>query len=190
MFPFLTNRLSPELNLGIHWRSSLWILSYSFSFERICRKIMKFSPPKSSKTVLETVVQLLSRVGLCNPMDCSMPGFPVFHYLPDFAQTHVHWVSDAIQPSHPLLSPSPAFNLSQHQGRLFARGGQSTGVSASASIFPMNIWGWLVLGLTGLISLLPMGLPRVFSSTTIGKHQFLAAQASLWSNSHIHTWLL
>ena len=49
-------------------------------------------------------------------MDCSMPGFPVFHYLPDFAQTHVHWVSDAIQPSHPLLSPSPAFNLSQHQG--------------------------------------------------------------------------
>ena len=50
------------------------------------------------------------------PMDCSMPGFPVLHYLLEFAQTHVRWVNDAIQPSHPLLSPSPAFNLSQPQG--------------------------------------------------------------------------
>ena len=56
-------------------------------------------------------------VTLCDPMDCSIPGFPVFQYLPQFAQTHVHWVSDAIQPPHPLSSPSPpAFNLSQHQG--------------------------------------------------------------------------
>ena len=54
---------------------------------------------------------------LCNPMDCSTPGFPVHHQLPELAQTHVHWVSDAIQPSHPLSSPSPpALNLSQHQG--------------------------------------------------------------------------
>ena len=54
---------------------------------------------------------------LCFPMDCSMPAFLVLHYLPEFAQTHVHWVSDAILPSHPLLSLSPpAFNLSQHQG--------------------------------------------------------------------------
>ena len=54
---------------------------------------------------------------LCNPMDCSTPGFPVLHHLPEFAQIHLHWVGDAIQPSHPLLSPSPpAFNLSQHQG--------------------------------------------------------------------------
>ena len=53
---------------------------------------------------------------LCNPMNCSMPGFPVLHYLLEFAQTPVHWVGDAIQPSHPLLLPSPAFNLSQHQG--------------------------------------------------------------------------
>ena len=58
---------------------------------------------------------------LCNPMDCSMPGLPVHHQLPEFTQTHVHWISDAIQPSHPLSSPSPpAFNLSQHQG-LFQR---------------------------------------------------------------------
>ena len=55
--------------------------------------------------------------GLCNPMDCSMPGFPALHHLPEFAQTHLHWVGDAIQPSCPLASPSsPAFNLSQHQG--------------------------------------------------------------------------
>ena len=60
---------------------------------------------------------------LCDPMDCSMPGFPVHHQLPELAQTHVHRVGDAIQPSHPLSSPSPsAFNLSQHQG-LFQRVG-------------------------------------------------------------------
>ena len=70
--------------------------------------------PKSWPYV--TVVQLLSHVRLCNAVNCSMPGFPVLHYLPEFAQTHVHWVSDAIQPSLPLLSPSPpAFYLSQYQ---------------------------------------------------------------------------
>ena len=53
---------------------------------------------------------------LCDPMDCNMPGFPVRHYVPELSQAHVHWVSDAIQPSHPLLSPSPVFYLSQHQG--------------------------------------------------------------------------
>ena len=58
-----------------------------------------------------------SCLSLCNPMDCLMPGFPVHHQLPELAQTHVHRASNAIQPSHPLLSPSPpAFNLSQHQG--------------------------------------------------------------------------
>ena len=62
-------------------------------------------------------VQSLSRVRLCKPMDCSIPGFPVLHQLPELAQTHVYRVGDAIQPSHPLSSPSPlAFNLSQHRG--------------------------------------------------------------------------
>ena len=62
-------------------------------------------------------VQSLSRVRLCDPMDHSTPGLPVHHRLSEFTQTHVHWVGDAIQSSHPLLSPSPpAFNLSQHQG--------------------------------------------------------------------------
>ena len=71
---------------------------------------------------------------------------------------------------------------------LFASGGQSTG--ALASVFPMNIQGWFLLGLTGLISLLSKGLSRVFSHITVQKHQFFDAQRSLWSNSHIHTWLL
>ena len=61
-------------------------------------------------------VQSLSQVQLCDPMDCSTPGLPIHYQLTEFIQTHVHWVSDAIQPSHPLLSPSsPTFNLSQHQ---------------------------------------------------------------------------
>ena len=78
-----------------------------------------------------------------DPVDCSTPGFPVLHYLPELAQTHVHWVSDAIQPSHPLSSLSPlTLNLSQHQGIfqwVYTSGGQSFGVSASASVLPMNI---------------------------------------------------
>ena len=74
--------------------------------------------------------------------------------------------------------------------RLFTSGSQSIGASASASIFPMNIQGWLPLGLTGWISLQSKGLSRVFSSTTVWKHQFFSTQPSWWSNSHIHTWLL
>ena len=94
---------------------------------------------------------------LCDPMDCSIPGLPVHHQLPEFTQTHVHWTSDAIQPSHPLSSPSPpAFNLFQHQGlfkwisslhQVFASIlHQSIGVSALASVLPMNIQDWSPLG--------------------------------------------
>ena len=74
--------------------------------------------------------------------------------------------------------------------RVFILGGQSIGVSASASVFPMNSQGLFLIGLTGFISLLYKGLSRVFSSITIWKHQFFSTQPSLWSNSHIHTWLL
>ena len=114
----------------------------------------------------------------------------------EFAQIHVHWVADGIQPSYPLLSSSPfAFNLSQHQGLfqwLFTLGDQRIGASDSASVLPVNIQ-WIFrkvdfpLWLTGLISLLSKGLSRVFSSTTIWNHQFSHAQPSLWSNSHICT---
>ena len=130
---------------------------------------------------------------LYNPMDCSMPGFPDQHQLLELAQTRVHCIGEAIQPSHPLASPSPpAFPTSGSlpMSRFFTSGGQSIGVSASASVFPMNIQDWFPLGLTGLISLQSKGLSRVFSNTTVQKHQFFGAQLSLWSNSHIHTWLL
>ena len=73
---------------------------------------------------------------------------------------------------------------------LFSSSGQSIGVSASASVLPMNIQDWFLLGLTGLISLQSKGLSRVLSSNTVQKHQFFGAQLSLCSNSHIHTWLL
>ena len=74
--------------------------------------------------------------------------------------------------------------------QFFASGGQSVGVSASTSVFPMNIQVWFPLGWTGLISMKSKGLSRVFSNTTVQKHQFFSTQLSLYSNSHIHTWLL
>ena len=91
----------------------------------------------------------------------STPGLPVHHQLPEFTQTHIHWVSDTIKPSHPLSSPSPpAPNPSQHQSfpmsQLFAWGGQSTGVSASASFLPKNTQDWSPLERTVLFSILNM----------------------------------
>ena len=85
----------------------------------------------------------LSCPTLCDPMNRSTPGLPVHHQLPESTQTHIHRVSDAIQPSHPLSSPfPPALNLSQHESfqmsQLFALGGQSVGVSASTSVLPMS----------------------------------------------------
>ena len=115
---------------------------------------------------------------LCDPMDCSMSGFPVHHQLLEPTQTHVHWVSDAIQPCHPLLSHSPpALNLSQHQG-LFQWVSSSHQV---AKVLALQLqhqsfqWGWFPLGWTGLISLMSKRLSRVFSSTS----QFFGTQPSL-----------
>ena len=128
---------------------------------------------------------------LCNPIDCSMPGLSVHHHPLEFTQNHVHWVSDAIQPPHPLLflinhvipfssclqffPASGFFPLSQ----LFTSGGQSIGVSASAPVLPMNTQDWSPLGWTGWISLQSKGLSRVFSNTTVQKHQFFGTQLSL-----------
>ena len=113
---------------------------------------------------------------LWDTMNCSKPGFPVLHHLPELAQTHVHWVSDASQMSHPVLPFSScllslpvlgSFPVSQ----LFSSGGQSIGASVSASVLPMHFQGWFPLGLTALISLQSKGLARVFSNTTIQRHQ-------------------
>ena len=132
---------------------------------------------------VQSVVQLC--LTLCNPMDCSMPGLPAHHQLLEFTQTHVHWVGDAIQPSHTLSSPFSSCLQSFPEwgsfpmNQLFASGGQSTGVSVSASVLPMNTQDWSPLGWTGWISLQFKGLSRVFSNTTVQKHQFFGAQLSL-----------
>ena len=122
---------------------------------------------------------------LCDPVDCSMPIFPVHHQLPEITQTHVHRVGGhSTISSHPTISSSvilffcvqssPAsgsFPMSQ----FFASGGQSIGVSASASVLPMNIQDWFPLGLTGWISLLSKGLSRFLSNITVQNHNFFGA---------------
>ena len=98
-------------------------------------------------------------------------------------------ISCSVIPFSSCLQSFPAsgsFKMSQ----FFASGGPSIGVSASASVLPMNIQGWFCLGLTGWISLQTKGLSRVFSKTTVQKHQLFAAQPFLLSNSYVHTWLL
>ena len=175
----------------------LWYISPSWPLERCCTCVDEHSYVKP-----EVVIPLLQRIcwfwiaqgpwrlvnnycfcsvtksclTLWDPLDCSTPGFPVLHYLPESAQTHVHWVSDAIQLSHPLSSPSPpALSLSQHQG-LFQWVGSSHQVAKVLELqlhhqpLLMNIQGWFPLALTGLISLLFKRFSRVFSSTTIQKH--------------------
>ena len=104
-------------------------------------------------------------------MDCSTPDLPVLHQLPGITQSHLHWVGDAILPlilCHPLLLPPSVFPRNMViQMSQFSSGGQSIGVSASASVLPVNIQDWFPLGWTGLISLLSKGLSRAFSNTTV-----------------------
>ena len=157
--------------------------------------------------LLPLVVQSLSSVWLCNPMKCSMPGFPILHYLLEFSQIHVHCVNDAIQTSLRLLPSSPpALNLSEHwvfSSELAHHIRWPKYWNLSFSIFPSNtlifrtdsgisrnIQGWISLGWTSLIPLQSKGLSTVFSNTTVQKHQFFSTQLSLEPNFHIHTWLL
>ena len=133
---------------------------------------------------------------LCDAMNHSTPGLPVHHQLPEFTQNSCpssHWCHPAISSSVIPFSSCPqalpasgSFPMSQ----LFTWGGQSTGVSASASVLPMNTQDWSPLGWTSWLSLQSKGLSRVFSNTTVEKHKFFGAQLSSLSNSHIHTWLL
>ena len=125
---------------------------------------------------------------LCDSTNCSTPGFPVLRYLLEFAQTHVHWVDDAIQPSYPLSPPSPpAFNLSQNQG-LFQWVSSSCQV---AKVLKLQLrhqsfqWIGLISFMIDWFDILAVHRPsRVFSSTTLWKHQFFSTQPSLWSNLH------
>ena len=137
------------------------------------------------------VVQLPSHVWLFDSMDCSTPGLPVPHHLPVCLNScPLHWWC------HPVISFSDAlfsfclqsfpasgtFPVSQQ----FASDDQNTGASASTSILLMSVQGWFPLRLTGLISLMSMGLSGVFSSTTVWRHQFFGVLPSLWSSSHNH----
>ena len=138
------------------------------------------------------VVQLLNHVQLFLTSDCSMPGLPVPHHLPEFAQAHLHCIHDAVQPSHLLKSSSPsALNLSQNQGLsqwVVYSYQMAKNHAASASVLPVNIQGWFPLRLTGLIFLLSKGLSGVFSSTTAWMHQFFGILPSLLSSFHNCTW--
>ena len=167
---------------GVFRPDCLWIQNPLFSYSplaNICFSYREWSSMlrkcKITKTTKNFSSVTQSCPTLCNPMDCSIPGFPVHHQLSELGQTHVHHIGDAIQPSHPLPSPSPpAFNLSQHQGLFqlswfFASGGQSTGVSASVSVLPMNIQDWFPLRWISWIFLQSKGLSRVFSNTTVQK---------------------
>ena len=131
---------------------------------------------------------------VCNPMDCSTPGFLIHHQLLELAQTHVHWVSDAIQPSHPLSSPSsPAFNLAQHQGLckwVSSSHHMAKVLEFQHQSFQWTPRNWSPLGWTGWTSLLSKGLSRVFSNTTVQKHQFfgtrLSSQLKILTSIHDH----
>ena len=146
---------------AIKWRYSsmaFWILIKHFHL--LCFHLCNFRTKCVNLHLVQFSSVTQSCLTLCDPMDCSTPGFPVHYQLPEFTQTHVHWVSNAIQPSHSLLSPSPpAFNFFPASGsfpmsQFFASGGQSIKVSASAPVLPMNIQDWFSLGWTGWISFL------------------------------------
>ena len=157
-------------------------LSMAFNIQSVVETLLIGQHLTKARIHLVVLVQSLSHVWLfATPMDCSTPGLPVFHCLPELALNHVYWGSDAIQPSHLLSPSSPAFSLSQHQGlfqwiHLFTLGGQSIGASSLASVLPMNVQGWFPVGLTSLISLLSEGFSRVFFNTTFLWHQFLGTQ--------------
>ena len=116
---------------------------------------MSVSALHQRETAISSVTQ--SRLTLCDPMDCSMPGLPVHHQLLEFMQTHVHWVGNAIQPSHLLSSPSPVtFNLSQHRGLCkwvssSYQMGKVLELQFQHPVLPVNIQDWFPVGWDGLV---------------------------------------
>ena len=164
---------------------------YWFRLYRKCSE--RWCTVWNSTFSFSSVTQL--RPTLCNPMDCSMPGFPVHHQLPELAQTHVHWVGDAIPPSHPLSSPFllssifPSIRVFSNESTLHIRWPKYC--SFSFSISPSNEYleglisfkiDWLDLAVQGTLKSL---LQHHSSKASVLQHS-----AFLWSNCHIHTWLL
>ena len=154
---------------------------------------MKYSHMKFCICHLPPSVQLSSVAQscptFCDPMNCSTPGLPVHNRLPEFIHIHVHRVSDAIQPSHPLSSSSPAFNLCQHQGLSYKSALHIRWPkywSFSFSISPSNEYSRLIFFRMDWFDRLAVQ-GTLFSNTIVQKHEFFGAQPSLWSSSHIHT---
>ena len=190
---------------------TLWMNFEDMMLSEICLYKRKNSThSRSLSQSISSVTQLC--LTPFNPMDCSTPGFPVHHHLPELAQTHGRWVSDAIWCHQTISSSAVPFSSCPQSfpasgsfpvSWFFASGGQSIGALASTSVLPRNIQNRLHLGWTGWISLPSKGLAwvswrlqdswrllRVFSNATVQKHQFFGIQPSLWSNSHIHAWLM
>ena len=147
-------------------------------------------------SILVVVVQLLSRADSLRPhglqhtrLLCPPLSPRVCSSSCPLSQWCCLTISSSAAPFSFCFQSFPA-SESFLMSRTFASGDQSIGASSSTSVLPMNVQGCFPLGLTGLISLQSKGLPRVFSSTTVWKHHFFGTQPSLWSNSHIHTWLL
>ena len=158
---------------------------------------MYFPVGKKEKNKNQTQFSSVAQwcLSLCDPMGCNMPGLPPSqsHEVYSNSCPLSRWchptISFSVIPFFSHLQSFPAsgsFQMSQ----FFTSGGQSIRASASKSVLPMNIQDWFHLGWTGWISLQPKGLSRVFSNTTVQKHQFFGAQLSLQTNSHIYTWPL
>ena len=169
----------------------VWFVSTLSCLERVTRqKGLCSSNPGSVQ--FSSVAQLCPI--LCDPMNHSTPGLSITN---SWSSLKLMSIKSVMSFSHLifcrpllLLPPIPPASESFPMSQLFEWSGQSIGVSASASVLPMNTQNWSPLWWTGWISLQSKGLPRVFSNTTVKKHQFFSTQLFLQSNSHIHTWLL
>ena len=196
-FKYLEKYISSMKCLFNWYRHTFYWTSLYYTLQ-----ILHFFPPTNWRFVTTLFKQVCCCsvaklcLTLCDPRDFSMPGFPVPHHLLEFAQVHVQWISDAIQPSYPLLPTSPStFNLSQHQG-LFQWVSCSHQVAEVLELqlqhqsFQRGFRVDFLLRLTGLITFFSSGLWAVFSNTTVWKHHFFSTLPSLLSSSNICTWLL
>ena len=199
---YVANRWAVVLEISFSWTQV-----YGWSKPRlniICGGDLSASRPWSSYwhhlnsacSSIVVVVQSLSHVWLfATPGTAALQAslsFTISQSLLKLTSIESMMPSNHLILCHPFSSCPQSFPVSRSfpTNQLFASGGQSIGVSALASALPVNIPDWFPLRLTSLISLQSKGRSRVFSNTTVQKHQFFSIQLSLWSNSHIHTWLL
>ena len=181
--------------VGWYWEAQLFQWHFEAFWECLSSVYTQFYNtlnyiPKICSGQFSSVAQ--SCLTLCNPVDvwrpCPLPTpRPCSNSCPSSRWGHPA-ISSSVIPFSSCLQFFPESG-SFPRSQFFPSGGQSTGILALASVLPMNIQDWFLLGVTGWISLQSKGLSKVFCNTTVQKHQFFSAQLSLWSNSHIHTWL-